>query len=214
MGKATDLKMLLADGIQEIGIEVTDVNKRAMLGYLSLLKRWNRVFNLSTVKSDVDFVKRHLLDSLSIVPHLEGNRIIDIGSGAGLPGIPLALACPERELVLLDSNAKRCRFLLQVQAQLKLSNVSIVQQRAEAYKPAQKFDSVVSRAFSSLSLFVDASGDLLIDSGRLLAMKGQWPEENSKAIDSNFTIEEVIKLTVPGLLEQRHLVVCKKQVIE
>ncbi len=210
MGKAGDLKALLAEGVAGIGIEIDDQGRRAILGYLSLLKRWNRVYNLATVKSDTDFVTRHLLDSLSVVPYLHGKKIIDIGSGAGLPGIPVALACPDLELTLLDSNAKRCRFLRQVQAQLKLQNVSVVQRRAEEFHPHEKFDSLLSRALSRLSSFVACSGHLLADDGQWLAMKGQWPGEESVGMEAGFRVEEVIKLNVPGLPEQRHLVICKK----
>ena len=210
MGKARDLKNLLAEGVAEIGIEIDDQHRRALLGYLSLLKRWNRVYNLTTVKSDADFVTRHLLDSLSVVPYLHGRKIIDIGSGAGLPGIPVALACPDLEVTLLDSNAKRCRFLRQVQAQLKLQNVIIVQQRAEKFHPHEKFDSLLSRAFSHLSSFIACSGHLLADGGQLLAMKGQWSGEESAEMVLGFRVEDVIKLNVPGLPEQRHLVICKK----
>lgn len=210
MGKAGDLKTLLAEGVAGVGIEIDDQRKRALLGYLSLLKRWNRVYNLTTVKSDTDFVTRHLLDSLSVVPYLHGRNIIDIGSGAGLPGIPVALARPDLEVTLLDSNAKRCRFLRQVQAQLKLQNVSIVQQRAEKFHPHEKFDSLLSRAFSSLSSFIACSGHLLADDGQLLAMKGHWSDEESAEMALGFRVEDVIKLNVPGLPEQRHLVICKK----
>ncbi|HDZ78574.1 MAG TPA: 16S rRNA (guanine(527)-N(7))-methyltransferase RsmG [Gammaproteobacteria bacterium] len=210
MGKAEDLKTMLAEGVDGIGLEVDDQGRSQILGYLSLLKRWNRVYNLTTVKSDTDFVTRHLLDSLSIVPYLHGRKIIDIGSGAGLPGIPVALACPDKEVTLLDSNAKRCRFLRQVQAQLKLHNVSIVQQRAEKYHPHEKFDSLLSRAFSSLSSFIACSGHLIADGGQLLAMKGQWPGEEPVEMVAGFRVEGVIKLNVPGLPEQRHLVICKK----
>jgi len=211
MGKAADLKALLANGVGEIGLDIDDAHKRALLGYLSLLKRWNRVYNLTTIKSDKDFICRHLLDSLSVVPYLTGSKIIDVGSGAGLPGIPVALARPDLKVTLLDSNAKRCRFLRQVQAQLKLENVCIVQQRAEKYHPLEKFDSLLSRAFSSLSSYIDSSGHLLADNGKLLAMKGQWPGDESDETGSGFKIEEVIKLGVPGLPEQRHLVICKKK---
>ena len=210
MGKAGDLKNLLAEGVAGLGIEIDDQHRRALLGYLSLLKRWNRVYNLTTVKSDADFVTRHLLDSLSVVPYLHGRNVIDIGSGAGLPGIPVALACPDISVTLLDSNAKRCRFLRQVQAQLKLQNVSIVQHRAEKFNPHEKFDSLFSRAFSSLSSFITCSGHLLADDGQLLAMKGQWPGEESVEIPAGFMIKDVIKLNVPGLPEQRHLIICRK----
>jgi 16S rRNA (guanine527-N7)-methyltransferase len=210
MGKARSLTDRLANGVAEIDIGIDQQRQHAMLAYLDLLKRWNRVYNLTAIKGDTELLTRHLLDSLSIVPYLHGDRVIDIGSGAGLPGIPVALACPQRQVTLIDSNAKRCRFLRQVKAQLKLQNVSIVQQRAESYRSDEKFDSLVSRAFSSLMSFIASSQHLLADGGQFIAMKGQWPEDDSTELPDGFMITDVIKLKVPGLSENRHLVVVKK----
>jgi 16S rRNA (guanine527-N7)-methyltransferase len=210
MAKARELRERLAKGVAELDIEVDEKRQHAMLAYLELLKRWNRVYNLTAIKSDSELLTHHVLDSLSVVPYLHGQRIIDIGSGAGLPGIPVALACPQLQVTLLDSNAKRCRFLRQVKAQLKLHNVSIVQQRAEAYKSDEKFDSLVSRAFSRLMSFIASSQHLLADGGQLIAMKGEWPEDDSTVLPEGFMIANVIKLTVPGLSETRHLIVVKK----
>ncbi len=210
MGKAGDLKALLAKGIAEIGFDMDSQGQRAILAYFSLLKRWNRVYNLTRVNSDADFLARHLLDSLSVVPYLYGKRLIDVGTGAGMPGILLSIACPDMSVTLLDSNAKRCRFLRQVQAQLKLENVTVVQRRAEKFHPPEKFDCVISRAFSSMLSFIDTSGHLLARDGKLLAMKGQWPGDEAGDLTPGFGVEAVIKLNVPGLQAERHLVICKK----
>ena len=210
MGNSSTARAKLTSGAAMLGVDIDEAMQHDMLAYLGLLKRWNKVYNLTAVKGNANILNRHLLDSLSLVPYLHGERVIDIGTGAGLPGIPVALACPHLQVTLLDSNAKRCRFLRQVQAQLKLKNVAIVQQRLEKYQPAEKFDSLLSRAFSSLQAFVASSAHLLAENGQLIAMKGRWPGEESEELQGGFMIENVVKLMVPGLTEQRHLVICKK----
>lgn len=210
MGNSATARAKLASSAASLGVEVDDDSQRALMAYLALLKRWNRVYNLTAVKGDANIMNRHLLDSLSVVPYLHGNRIIDIGSGAGLPGIPVALVCRHLNITLLDSNAKRCRFLRQAQAELKLKNVSIVQQPVQEYEPDEKFDSLLSRAFSSLQDFVVSASHLLAEDGRLIAMKGLWPGNESIELPELFEIESVVKLVIPGLPEQRHLVICKR----
>ena len=210
MGNSTASRARLADGAATLGVEIDDEQQRTMLAYLALLKRWNKIYNLTAVKGDANILTRHLLDSLSVAPHLHGRKVIDIGTGAGLPGIPVAIACPHLQLTLLDSNAKRCRFLRQVQAQLKLKNVTVVQQRVEEYQPAEKFDSLLSRAFSSLQALISSSAHLLAEGGQVVAMKGIWPGDEKEALTDGFMVENVVKLKVPGLSEQRHLVICKK----
>lgn len=210
MGNSTTARAKLAGGALGLGVELDETAQHAMFSYLALLKRWNRVYNLTAVKGDVNILNRHLLDSLSVVPYLQGSRVIDIGSGAGLPGIPVALACPHLQVTLLDSNAKRCRFLRQVQAQLKLKNVTIAHQRAEDFQSAEKFDSLLSRAYSSLQIFITSSAHLLAEGGRLIAMKGIWPGSENLQLPAAFEIESVVNIAVPGLSEQRHLVICKK----
>ena len=211
MAAEKSLSKMLKQGIAELGVHVDRRAQDAMLAYLELLKRWNRVYNLTAVAGDARSVTRHLLDSLSIITYLHGERIIDIGSGAGLPGVPISLSCPARHIVLLDSNAKRCRFLRQVKAELKLDNVEIVQNRAENYQPAEKFDSLLSRAFSDLPAFVTACRHLVAEGGKILAMKGNWEEGMADDLPGDFRVEDVIKLDVPGLEEQRHLVICTKR---
>ncbi len=210
MGNTVASRAKLASGAAELGVELDESAQHALLSYLALLKRWNKVYNLTAIKGDANMLTRHLLDSLSVVTKLQGNRTIDIGTGAGLPGIPVAIADPGMQVTLLDSNAKRCRFLRQVQAQLKLNNVTIVQKRVEEYQPAEKFDNLLSRAFSSLQSFISSSAHLLAEGGQLIAMKGVWPGDEKEQLTSGFKINEVVKIIVPGLPEQRHLVICKK----
>ena len=146
-----------------------------LLDYLQLLQRWNRVYNLTAVRGTRSMLTRHVLDSLTLVPFLEGQRILDVGSGAGLPGIPLAICSPDRAFWLLDASAKRCRFLRQAKAELGLQNVTVLATRAEDYQSGEKFDTLASRAYSSLDGFVHSAGHLLAENGVLLAMKGAWP---------------------------------------
>ena len=209
MGNTIATRAKLASGAAELGVELTEAAQHALLSYLALLKRWNKVYNLTAVKGDANMLTRHLLDSLSVVPVLQGNNVIDIGTGAGLPGVPIAIAKPDIQVTLLDSNAKRCRFLRQVQAQLKLNNVCIVQKRVEEYQPAKKFDNLLSRAFSSLQSFISSSAHLLAGGGKLIAMKGTWPGDEKEQLINGLKIDEVVKLVIPGLPEQRHLVICK-----
>ena len=209
MGNSSTARAKLASGAAGLGVEIDEATHYSMMAYLALLKRWNKVYNLKSVKGDTNILNRHLLDSLSVIPFLHGKSVIDIGTGAGLPGVPVALACPQLNVTLLDSNAKRCRFLRQVQAQLKLKNVTIVQQRAEDYLPVEKFDSLVSRAYSSLASFISSSAHLLAEEGHVIAMKGNWPGRESLQLPGGFEIDNVVNIAVPGLSEQRHLVICK-----
>lgn len=175
--------------------------------YLALLKKWNKVFNLTAIESDNDLIDLHLKDSLSIQPYLKGESILDVGSGAGLPGIPLAITSPDKHFFLLDANGKRTRFLTQVKIELGLNNVSIIKSRIEDYDPEFRFSTITSRAFSHLKNFVDHTIHLLGKDGILLAMKGQYPEEELQSIDQTF---EVKKLAQSGFHQERHCIVIKK----
>jgi 16S rRNA (guanine527-N7)-methyltransferase len=176
-----------------------------LAAYLALLERWNRTHNLTAVRDPVDMVPRHILDSLAVLPHLHGERIVDVGSGAGLPGLPLALACPQSRFLLLDSAAKRTRFLNHVIARLGLENVVVAQARVEDYDGAAGFDTVISRAFSSLAEFAVSSGHLCAPGGRLLAMKGRVDPAEVAALPSDWILDQTWDLRVPGLDEERHL---------
>jgi 16S rRNA (guanine527-N7)-methyltransferase len=158
------------------------------------------------VRDPAEMVTRHLLDSLVIRPHVRGPRVLDIGTGPGLPGIPLAMACPELSFTLLDANGKMIRFVTQAVGELGLKNVEVVQTRVENYRPAAKFDTLVSRAFASIADMLTHARHLCAPRGRFLAMKGVYPEEELAAVPSGF-VTEVVALTVPGLAADRHLVI-------
>ncbi len=172
---------------------------------LQLLVKWNRVYNLTSLRDESELVSHHLLDSLSVVPFLPAGRLIDVGSGAGFPGIPIAVAAPHREVVLLDSNSKKTAFLRQAVAELRLANVSVETQRIEAFKPVSAFDVVVSRAFSDLQTFLELAGHACSSHGRLVAMKGTFPQDELACLPKG-CLERVVRLEVPMLDEQRHAV--------
>ena len=152
----------------------------------------------------------HLLDSLSIGPHLQGQSFIDVGTGAGLPGIPLAVTHPEKNFSLLDSNGKKIRFLFQIKTALQLRNVKEMQGRVEEYKPEQRYDGVISRAFASLTDMIEGSKHLLIPGGRFYAMKGRYPDKELSGLPKGYKVEQAIELEVPTLDQQRHLIIIKK----
>jgi 16S rRNA (guanine527-N7)-methyltransferase len=180
-----------------------------MLHYLHLIREWNRVFNLTSIRDPKEMIILHLLDSLSIHAYLHGKNIIDIGTGAGLPGIPLALTNPTHQFVLLDSNHKKTRFLNQVVYDLKLSNVEVVHARVEDYHK-QQFDSILSRAFSSLKVMLLGTSHLINETGQFLAMKGTYPEQEIQEIPAEFRLIKVYKLTIKELNAERHLVCMEK----
>ena len=172
--------------------------------YLGELVLWNKAYNLTAVRDPAEMVTRHLLDSLVVLPHVAG-RIVDVGTGAGLPGVPLAIANPGLHVTLLDSNGKKTRFLRNVQRVLGLGNVEVVEARAETWAPAQPFDQVVSRAYASIADFVTTTGQLCAPGGRWLAMKGKLDPGEIAALPAGFALEQTVKLEVPALHEDRHL---------
>jgi len=182
-----------------------------LLAYRDELLRWNRAYNLTAIRDPAAMVTRHLLDSLSIHPYVRGGSLIDVGTGAGLPGIPLALVDPERRVTLLDGNAKKTRFCQHMVFELDLANVTVVHERAESYRPERPSDTVTSRAFASLADFVRVAGHLCDAGGRMLAMKGPHPEGEIAALAADWrgTCEP---LEVPFLDEERSLVVIERSV--
>jgi 16S rRNA (guanine527-N7)-methyltransferase len=175
--------------------------------YLQLLQRWNKAYNLTAVRDPQQMVYRHILDSLAIASHLgAARRLIDVGTGAGLPGVPLAIIFPEREFHLLDSAGKKTRFLFQVKTALGLDNISIHHSRAETFVAEPPFDIVLSRAFASLSDMVESCQHLCAPDGLFLAMKGLYPERELEELGNRCRLSAVHKIQVPGLPEQRHLV--------
>jgi 16S rRNA (guanine527-N7)-methyltransferase len=188
-----------------------------LLKYLGELVLWNKAYNLTSVRQPVEMVTRHLLDSLAILPHVgaahgrDSVTVIDVGSGAGLPGIPLAIANPKLHVTLLDSGGKKARFLRHAQRTLPLANVTVVEARAEAFQPPQRFDVIVSRAFSALGDFLRATAALGADGGRWLAMKGKLDRKELADVPPGFRVEQEIQLQVPGLDEERHLIIVSRQ---
>ena len=197
MSEQSTAMMSLRDGLQAIAL---DTPCEPLMQYLYLLEKWNKAYNLTAIRDVQHMVTRHLLDSLAIHPWLSGTRIIDVGTGAGLPGIPLALSHPHLQFVLLDSNGKKTRFLQEVKRVLNIHNIEIVQTRVENYRPQQGFDTVISRAFSDLGQMLSWTGHLLASQGRWLAMKGRYPETELNALDRPWQVQTY---TVPGLEGER-----------
>lgn len=200
----------LVDGVAALGLVLPDQSIKCLLDYLELMERWNQRINLTAINDPVQRVVRHLLDSLSILPHLPQGRILDLGTGAGLPGIPLAIADPSSHWTLLDSSVKRISFLRVVITRLGIKNVELVHSRIEDYQPNQGFDAVVTRAFASLSKMADNAERLLVEGGSLLAMKGKAPHTEITELDPGRFTVELVELQVPHLDEARHLVKLKR----
>lgn len=199
----------LAQGVAELGVPIATRAQRRLLDYVALISKWNRVHNLTAVRESEKMVSHHLLDSLAVVPHLSARTVLDVGSGAGLPGIPLAVAWPDARVTLLDSNHKKATFLRQAVIELGLDNVEVVCERAETWQPHGEFELVISRAFSDLAEFLKAAGRLCAASGVMAAMKGVYPHEELAQLPLEFKLESVIALHVPGVQGARHLVVLK-----
>ena len=197
---------LLRQGIADLGLSVTlPVNER-LLAYLKLLAKWNRVYNLTAIREETKWVSHHLLDSLAVVPHLPPGAIVDVGSGAGFPGIPIAFACPDRQVTLLDSNQKKGAFLTQASTELALPNVSVVMERAESYHPVTAYDVVIARAFSNMGDFIKLAGHLLTPGGVLIAMKGARPDAEIAQLPGSWSADTIVPLHVPYLEAKRHLI--------
>ena len=200
------LEKRLQRGLHEMGLELPSQAVEKLLNFLELLEKWNQAYNLTAVREPAQMVPRHLLDSLSVLPYLQGPRVLDIGTGAGLPGIPLALARPDMAFTLLDSNAKKTRFATQALHELGLKNVVVVQERVEKFHPAEKFDTLMARAFASIPDMLATSRHLCAPEGRFLVMKGVFPQEELAAVTDGYRAE-VQALTIPGLEAARHMVI-------
>ena len=198
----------IEDGVHALGLEVDAAARAKMLAHLGLVAKWNRVHNLTSVREPEQMVTLHLLDSLSLVAHLgDARRIADIGTGAGFPGVPLALARPDLHVALVESSHKKGSFLEQAKVELGITNVEVVCERVEQWRPAEGFDAVISRAFAELADFVTQAGHLVAPGGRMLAMKGIHPYEEIARLPASHRVKEVLELNVPGLDAKRHLVV-------
>lgn len=200
----------LESGLEELGIPLGREAMTRLLEYLALLEKWNRVYNLTAIRDIEKMVGGHLLDCLALVPHISDGRVLDVGSGAGLPGIPLAVAKPGIHVSLLDSSHKKAAFLKQAVAELRLKNAEVVCERVESWHPAEKFDWIVSRALAELAEFVALTEHLLAPGGVLAAMKGVHPFEEIERLPPNFRVSQVLRLAVPGLESERHLVLIER----
>lgn len=201
-----ELTATLQRGCNALGLGLGSAQYEQLADYLDLLVKWNRTYNLSSVRDPQQMITRHVLDSLAIASFLTGQKVIDVGTGAGLPGVPLAIALPGREFHLLDSNGKKTRFLFQVKTGLGLDNMTVHHARVESHRPEQLLDAVLSRAFASLEDMVAGCRHLLTAQGRFLAMKGVYPGDEIADVEALCEIHAVHPIEVPGLAEQRHLV--------
>ena len=205
---------LLVAGVAEMGLDVSLEAQQKLLQYLSLLSKWNKVYNLTAVRDPLEMVTLHLLDSLSVLPHIQAKSLLDVGSGGGLPGIVLAICLPQLKVTTIDTVQKKTIFMRQVKGELGLNNLDVVHARVENYQPGKKFEAIISRAFSDIALFVKLTEHLLAQNGKWLAMKGQVPHDEltSLAIKVNHAIKikNIVPLNVAGLDAERHLLVIEK----
>jgi 16S rRNA (guanine527-N7)-methyltransferase len=200
------LDTMLDGGLAALTLRADASARERLLAYLQLLEKWNKVYNLTAVRDIDAMMTHHLFDSLAVVPHLVGATVVDVGSGAGLPGVPIAIMRPDMRVTLLDSNHKKTAFLQQAAIELALDNATVVCNRAESWRPAHAYDVVISRAFAELSQFVATAGHLCSDDGVIIAMKGVYPDEELAAVPPGYRLVGVRRIAVPGLAADRHLV--------
>lgn len=198
----------LATGLKQLGLEITQTQQNKLLDYLALLKKWNKTYNLTAIRDPDEMVSRQLLDSLSILSLVEGERILDVGTGAGLPGIPLAICMPQASFTLIDSNGKKTRFVQQAKLELGLNNLQVQQTRIENLETKQGFDTITSRAFADLPKIVELTARLLSKHGVLLAMKGAIPRQELEILTSNSFDIDIVKLNLPAT-EERHAILIR-----
>jgi 16S rRNA (guanine527-N7)-methyltransferase len=202
---------MLASGARELGIELDAARAETLLNLVDALEQGNAQFNLTAIRDRPGMLRKHVLDSMSLAPHLRGERVADVGTGAGFPGLVLAVVDPQRRFTLIEATGKKARFVEQTAQRIGCRNVSVVNSRAESYRPSELFDTVVARALSSLANFVAYAGHLCAPGGRLLAMKGKRPDGEISALPKSFRVLAVHRLSVPGLTDERHLVELTKK---
>ena len=200
----------LQRGLFALGMTLAPDVQARLLDYVALIEKWNRVYNLTAIREPEKMVSHHLLDSLAVAPHLQAKRLLDVGSGAGLPGIPLALAKPDMRVTLLDSNHKKAAFLNQAVIELRLKNVEVCAERVESWQTDKSFDVIISRAFSDMGEFVRITQHLLAPGGLFAAMKGLHPYEEIDKLPPGFKVKQVLPLAVPGLDGARHLALIER----
>lgn len=205
-----ELHTILVSGLDALSLDLSDKQQQQLVDYVLLMDKWNKAYNLTSVRDPKQMMVKHILDSLAIVPFLDGDNIIDVGTGPGLPGMPLAIAFPDKSFTLLDSLGKRVRFMTQCVHTLGLTNVTPVQSRVEEHNGDTPYDIVLSRAFASLKDMLHWCQHLVDSEGKFLALKGQYPAEEIAELGDNFAVTHSVKLTVPGLEGERHLLTVQK----
>ncbi|MCF6224953.1 MAG: 16S rRNA (guanine(527)-N(7))-methyltransferase RsmG [Xanthomonadales bacterium] len=199
------LREQLTAGLNELSLSLEAFQIEQLLAYVGLLEKWNKTYNLTAVRKPRDMISHHLLDSLAILPWVSGDSLVDVGSGAGLPGIPLAIARPEMAITLVDSLGKRCRFLSHVVRELKLKNISVVESRAEDWLATEQPALITARAVAALPVLLEQTRHLFAADTVMLAAKGRWPQLELDALPADFCLAESIKLDIPGVAGERHL---------
>ena len=205
-----ELGRRLDKGAAELGLSLGRDDRNKLLQYLALLEKWNQAYNLTAIRDRGKMVSGHLLDCLAVIPYLTGSRMLDAGSGAGFPGIPVAVARPDIQVALLDSSQKKAAFLRQAVADLQLKNATVVCERVEAWHAAEKFDFIISRAFAEIAQFITLTKHLLAPRGVFAAMKGVYPFEEIERLPPDFRVRQVHAFAVPGLESERHLVLIER----
>ena len=203
------MKAKLENLLAQAEIQLTDLQKNQLIQLVQLLHKWNKAYNLTSVRDPQEMLVKHILDSLVVSPHLQGDLFIDVGTGPGLPGLPLAIINPSKQFVLLDSLGKRISFIRNAIRELELTNVTPILSRVEEYQPEDKFDGVLSRAFASLKDMTDWCHHLPKENGYFYALKGIYQEDEINKLNEKYTIQEVIELHVPELIGERHLIVLR-----
>ena len=192
-----------------LGLDLPQDQQQQLLKFVSLLAKWNKAYNLTAIRDPAEMVSKHLLDSLAMLPFLEPGRVVDIGTGPGLPGIPLSIVRPSQTFTLLDSNSKKTRFVTQAVMELGIKNVTVVQSRAEAYQPEHPYDVVIARAFAAIGELLQWVRHLCQTGTSIIAMKGQYPEGEMEGWPAGFVCESVEKIDIPGLQAERHVVLIR-----
>ena len=205
------MKAKLDSLLAQANIQVSEQQKDQLIELVNLLNKWNKAYNLTSVRDPQEMLVKHILDSLVVSPYLQGDRFIDVGTGPGLPGLPLAIINPDKQFVLLDSLGKRVSFIRNAVLKLRLTNVTPVLSRVEEYQPEEKFDGVLSRAFASLKDMTEWWHHLLSSDGLFYALKGIYHQEEVQNLNDIFTVEKVVSLNVPTLVGERHLVLLTKK---
>ena len=205
------MKEQLKGLLDQAQINLSEAQIEQQLALVGLLDKWNKAYNLTSVRNPKDMLTRHIMDSLAVRKYLHGQRFIDVGTGPGLPGLPLAIAEPDKEFVLLDSLGKRIRFIRQVCHELKLTNVTAVQARVEDYQDEKQFDGVISRAFASLNDMLSWCEHLPAENGRFYALKGLYPQDELEQLPEQYKIESIEQINVPGIDASRHIVIISKR---